>query len=150
VEYARNERADVHDSPHLALDHERNAEHRLDPLLPQERVEDVRVVDVLEDHRPLVGCDPAREAAADRHADALLDLLLDPERSASHELVRLLVEQEDRAGVDFEDLPCPLEQRREQTVEAQVREGRVGDRLQAPHMLRGGGLRPHGTAIPGK
>ena len=112
AEGARNERADVEHAAHLSLDHERDAEHRLDALLAQERVEDVCVVDVVEDHRPLLGGDPAREAAADRDADALLDLLLDPERGARDELVRLLVEQEDRARVDLEDLARPLEQRR--------------------------------------
>ena len=102
---------------HLALHDERDAEHRLDPLLPQQRVEDVRVVDVVEDHRPLLGGDPACKAAAHRDTDALLYLLLDPERGARDELVRVLVEQENRAGVHFEDLPGPLEQRREQVVE---------------------------------
>ena len=96
---------------HLALDDERDAEHRLDPLLAQDRVEDVRVVDVVEDHRPLLGGDAAGEAAADRDADALLDLLLDPERGPGDELVRLLVEQEDRARVDLEDLAGALEER---------------------------------------
>ncbi len=100
LEGAVDERADVEHAAHLALDDERDAEHRLDPLLPQDRVEDVRVVDVVEDHRLLLGGDPAREAAADRDADALLDLLLDPERGARDELVRLLVEEEDRARVD--------------------------------------------------
>ena len=110
VEGAVMERADVEDPAHLALDDERDAEHRLDPLLPQDRVEDVPVIDVVEDHRPLLGRDAPGEAAADRDTDALLDLLLDAERSACDELVRLLVEQEDRAGVDLEDLPGPLEE----------------------------------------
>ncbi len=42
---------------------ERHAEHRLDSLLAQERVEDVSVVDVVEDHRPLLGGDPPCEAS---------------------------------------------------------------------------------------
>ena len=67
------------------------------------------MVDVLEDDRPLLGGDPTREAPAYRDADSLLDLFFDSERGAGDELVRLLVEQEDRAGVDFEDLPRPLE-----------------------------------------
>ena len=143
VEGAVAERADVEHAAHLSLDDERDAEHRLDPLLPQERVEDVRVVDVVEDHRPLLGGDPSCEAAADRDADALLHLLLDPERRARNELVRFLVEQEDRARVDLEDLPRPLEQRVEQLVETQVCERGVGDGLQPPDMLRSGTLRPH-------
>ena len=102
-----------------------------------------RVVDVVEDHRPLLGGDPPGEARADRDADALLDLLLDAERGAGDELVRRLVEQEDRARVDLEDLARPLEQRGEQLVEAQVGERGVGYGLQPPDVLRGGTLRPH-------
>ena len=54
------------------------------------------MIDVVEDDRPLLGGDPARKASAHRDADALLYLLLDAERRPSDELVRLLVEQEDR------------------------------------------------------
>ena len=143
VEGAEVERADVEDAAHLTLDDERDAEHRLDPLLPQDRVEDVRVVDVVEDHRPLLGGNPSREAAADRDADALLHLFLDPERRPRDELVRFLVEQENRARVDLEDLPRARRAAREQLVETQVCERGVGDGLQPPDMLRSGTLRPH-------
>ena len=143
LEVAQMERADVENTAHLALHDEGHAEHRLDPFLPQDRVEDVRVVDVVEDHRPLLGGDPAGEAPADRDADALLDLLLDAERRARDELVRLLVEQQDRARVYLEDLAGAVEQGREQLVEAQMRQRGVRDRLQPPDALRGGTLRPH-------
>ena len=66
------------------------------------------MVDVIEDHRPLVGGDATGEAPADRDPNALLHLLLDPERGPSDELVGALVEQQDRAGVDLEDLPRAL------------------------------------------
>jgi hypothetical protein len=115
-ERARDKRADVQDTARLSLHDERDAEHRLDPLLPQDRVEDVRVVDVVEDDRLLLGGDPPGEASADRDPDALLDLLFDAERRSCDQLVRPFVEQKDRAGVDLEDLPGPLEQRREQLV----------------------------------
>ena len=94
------------------------------------------MVDVVEDHRPLLGGDPAGEAPADRDADALLDLLLDAERRARDELVRLLVEQEDRARVYLEDLAGAVEQGSEQLVEAQMRQRGVRDRLQPPDALR--------------
>src|SRR5437764_561998 len=61
------------------------------------------------DHGAVPRRGPAREAAAGRHADALLDLLLDAERGARHELVRGLVEQENRARVDVEDVAGALE-----------------------------------------
>jgi hypothetical protein len=90
---------------------------------------DVCVIDVVEDHRPLLGGDPARKASADGDADALLDLLLDAERCPRDELVRFLVDEEDRAGVDLEDLLGAFEQRAEQLVETQMRERGVGNRL---------------------
>ena len=93
------------------------------------------MVDVVEDHRLLLGGDPAGEATTHRDADALLYLLLEPECRPRDELVRVLVEQEDRTRVDLEDLPRPLEQRIEQLVEPQVRERGVGDGLQPPDSL---------------
>ena len=148
VEGARPQRSDMEDAAYVPLHDERHAEHRLDPLLPQERVQDVCVVDVVEDHRPLLGGDPSGEARADRDADALLDLLLDAERGPRDELVRALVEQEDRARVDLEDLARSLEQRGQQLVEAQMRKRSVGDGLQPPDVLRRGGLRPHSLLVP--
>ena len=150
LEGAGHERADVQDAAHLPLHDERHAEHRLDALLPQDRVEDVRMVDVVEDHRALLGGDPAGEAAAHRDSDALLDLLLDAERRPRDELVRALVEQQDRAGVHLEDRASALEQRGEQVVEAQVGQRGVSYRLQPPDVLRGGTLRPHITATSAK
>jgi hypothetical protein len=85
------ERTDVEYAERRARYDERHAEHRLDALLPQDRVPDRELVDV--DHaRPPLGRDPAGEALAERDADALLDLLLDPERRARDELVLPLVE----------------------------------------------------------
>ena len=110
-------------------DEQRDAEHRLDPLLAQDRVEHVRVIDVVEDHRPPFRGDAAGESAADRDADALLHLLLDPDRRPRDELVRLLVEQQDRARVDIEDLAGPEKERRQQRVELQMRERRIRERL---------------------
>jgi hypothetical protein len=148
LEVAVDERADVEDTTHPSLHDEENAEQRLDSLLPQDRVEHRPVADVVEDQRPLLGGDAAGEPRADRNPDALLYLLLDAERSARDQLVRVLVEQQDRAGVDIEDLARPPEQRAEQIVQAQVRERGVGDGLQPPDVLRGGTLRPHTAAIP--
>ena len=110
-------------------DEQRHAEHRLDPLLAQDRIEHVRVVDVVEDHRLPLGGDPPGEAAADRDANALLDLFLDPDRRPRDELVGRLVEQEHRARVRLEDVADSRQQHREQLVELEVRERRVGDRL---------------------
>ena len=70
------------------------------------------MIDVGEDHRPLLRRDAAGEAAAERDAHTLLDLLLDPHGRLRDELVRFLVEQEDRARVDAEDLAGAEKQRR--------------------------------------
>ena len=100
----RRERPDVKDAERGASDEQRNADHALDPLPAEDRVVDGVLVDVDHDRACLVG-DPPREAGADRDPHA--DLLLDPERRAHHQLVRFLVEQEDRARVGVEDVPDP-------------------------------------------
>ena len=56
-----DERADVDHADRLAGDEQRHAEHRLDSLLAQDRVEHVGVLDVGEDHRLALGRDPAGE-----------------------------------------------------------------------------------------
>ena len=131
VERARDERADVEHADHARRrTSERHAEQRLDPLLAQDRVEDVGVVDVGEDHRPPLGGDPAREALADRDPDALLDLLLDPDRGARDELVRLASSSSTRS-VAVEHRRASDEQRAQQLLELEVRERRIGQRLEA-------------------
>ena len=122
--------ADVEHADHLTADHERDAEQRLDPLLTQDRIEHVRVVDVVEDHRSPARRHPAGEAPPDRDPHALLDLLLDPNRRPRHQLVRLLVEQEHRARVRVEDRADPRQQHRKQLVELEVRQRRVDDGLE--------------------
>src|SRR5581483_1888771 len=72
-ELPRLERADVEDALDLSLADERHAEQRPDALLPEDRVEDVAEVDVVEDEGALLRRDPAGEADADGDPDALLD-----------------------------------------------------------------------------
>ena len=74
---------------HLAVGEQRDAKEGFDALLAQDRVVDVGVVDVRDGDRAALGGDPPREALADRDADALLDLLLDPLGGARVELVAL-------------------------------------------------------------
>ena len=64
------------------------------------------------------------------HAEAVIDVLVAADRRAGDELVPVRVEQEHGTGVDVEDLARPREQRREQLVQLEVREGRVGDQLE--------------------
>ena len=84
---------------------EGHPEKRLDPLLPEDRVEDLRVVDVVEDYGSALRHDPPREAAADGDADAAFDLLLETDGGACDELASLVVEEEDGARVRGEDRP---------------------------------------------
>ena len=95
--------ADVEHADHLIADKERHAEQRLDSLLAQDRVEHVRVINVVENHRRPASRDPTGEAAPDRDPHTLLHLLFDPHRRARYELVRLLVQQQHRARVRVED-----------------------------------------------
>jgi hypothetical protein len=88
------------------------------------------VFDVIEDHRLTVGCDAARKTTADWDANAPFDFLLEAYRCLGDELVRLLVEQQDSARVDTEDLAGAEKERRQESVELQMRECRVRERLE--------------------
>ena len=118
-------------------------------LLVEDRVENVGVVDVVEHHRLLLRGDATGKAVADGDADALLDLLLDSECGAGDELVRVVVEQEDRARVDVEQLPRADEQRVEERIELEMRERGVRDRLQPPDVFdrRNPGHHPVGLPV---
>ena len=88
------------------------------------------MIDVVEDHRPPFRCDAACETTADRDAHALLHLLLDPDRCPRDELVCLLVEQQDGARIDVEDLAGAEKERRQQSVKLEMRERRIRERLE--------------------
>ena len=67
---------------------QRRTEQRLDALLAQNRVEDARVVDVVDRDRPALRGDATGEPLADGDPRTDLDLLLEPFRRARDELVR--------------------------------------------------------------
>jgi hypothetical protein len=122
--------ADVDDAEHLVVRDQRHPGHRLDPLLAENRVQHVGVVDVVEDDGPSIGGDSPREALAERDADAALDLFLDPLRGARDELVGCLVEKQKRSGVGVECVADAEQQLVEELVEHQVCERHVGDDLE--------------------
>ena len=124
-----DERADVQHADHAPLDEQRHAQQRADALLAQDRVEDVRVVDVLDRHGSALGGDPPGEAAPDRDPHAGLDLLLDALRGLGHEVAGDLVEEQERGGVGPEDRGDALEQLLQQLVERERRECGIGDLL---------------------
>jgi hypothetical protein len=88
------------------------------------------VIDVREDHGLPVRCDAARETTTDRDPNPLLDLFLDPDRGPRDELFRLLVQQQDGTRVDTENLAGANKERREESVELQMRERRIRERLE--------------------
>jgi hypothetical protein len=130
VEQAVRQYPHVENAEDPATDEQRHAEHRLDSLRVQNRIEHVGVIEVIEDYRPLVGGDAARKAEADGDADALLDLLFDPDRCTRYELMRVLVEQQDSAGVDTKNLAGAEKERRKKDVQIQMRERRIRERLE--------------------
>jgi hypothetical protein len=129
VERPVHKRSHVEDAEHAAADKQRHSEHRLDPLLAQKGIEDVCVIDVVEDHRMPIRCDTSGETTADRDPNPAFDFLFDADRRPRDQLVRLLIQQQDCAGVDTEDLASAEKERRQESVELQVRERRVGQRL---------------------
>src|SRR5439155_20854421 len=74
-------------------------------------------------------------AEADRNADSLLHLLLDALGGSGHELVALLVEQQDRARIRFESVTDAVEDLVEQLLERERAESHVGHALQPAQTL---------------
>ena len=139
---ARGESVPTGSTPeHPVREDERHSEEALDPFLAEDRVEVVGVVDVVEHDRTALGGDAAREPCSERDADALLHLLLEPDRRAGDELVARLVEQEDGGRVRLERVSDPCQQLGQELVEVEVRQRGVGDELQPskPFDIAGGG-----------
>ena len=111
-----------------ALRDKRDAEQGADALLAQDRVEDVGVVDVGDRDRAALGGDAPGEAASERDAHALLDLLLDPLGRAREQ--RVALQQQDCDGVDVEDVRHAVQQLAKQVLLGEVGERGVGDPLQ--------------------
>ena len=107
----------------------RNAEHRADAALAQDRIDHVRPAQVLDYDRPPLSRDAARKATCKRHLHALADLLLQAAGGARDERPAVLVEQEDGSGVHLEHRADALEQLGEHFLQRHVGERRVGDLL---------------------
>ena len=110
---------------HLALEEDRDAEERADSLLPQDRVQDVGVVDVRdEDWPPLRGHAP-REATPERNPHTGLDLLLQSLGHPGHQVPA--VQQQNGGGVGPEDRAHADEELAQQLLERQACERRIGN-----------------------
>ena len=110
----------VEHAEHLVPEDEWDSGEALDALLAQDRVQHVRVVDVVEHDRPPLRRDPAREPAADGDPDALFDLFLEPDRGARDELVRSSSRRRTRP-CRRRALPDARQQLGEKIVQIQVR-----------------------------
>jgi hypothetical protein len=135
--------AHVQHAHHAALHQQRDAEHRVKPLLAQYRVHDVRFGQVQDADGASRRRDAAGEAASDRDAHAALDLLLEALGGASDQRRIVVFEQEDRGGVHAEDPDHALEELREQGLQRQIRQRGIGDALEITEPI-GGDARFHG------
>jgi hypothetical protein len=108
-----------------------NTQHHLDALLPEDRVRDRGCVDALETNRAPGGGDPTGEAAPDRNSHAFAHLFLDPAGGGGDELLLVLGEQQDGGTVGIECFLHASQQFIEQVVDLELRDRRVGQRLQA-------------------
>ena len=135
AERPRMQRSDMEHADQVTLDDQRHAEQRADPLLAQDRIHDVGVVDVGDEDRHALGRDPSREPSSDRDPHALLDLFLDPVRGARDQLLRVLVEQQDRDRVDRQRVAHADQQLVEKLLEPQLGERRVGEGEQDTDLL---------------
>jgi hypothetical protein len=110
-EHARGERADMKDPYHFAGDEQRHVAERLDTSLVHHGVEAGGVFHVCDhDGLPLGGYS-ADDALADRDTNAV-DHLVDPvsDPSPDDELLRILVQEEENAGIGCEELTEPGQQ----------------------------------------
>ncbi len=115
---------------HPILRQQRNPQQRADPLLAQDRIQDVGMIDIVDPDRPPLSRDPPREPLADRDLHPPLDLLLDPLRRTRTQRHARLVKQQDRRRIGAQDLRDPLQQLTQQLLLRQIRQRRIRDALQ--------------------
>ena len=146
-ELPERQRSNVEHPEHVVREDERHPGEALDPLLAEQWVQDVGVVDVVEHDRAPFRGDPAGEPAADRDPDALFDLFLDSDCGAGDQVVAQLVAEQDRHRVGLERLSNARQQLGEQVVQNQMRQRCIGDELKTskPLGIAGVGHSPKDT-----
>jgi hypothetical protein len=130
VEVPLRERPDMENPEQPGLDDQRDAEQRANLLLVEERVESVAGSEVADRDRALFGSNPAGEAFADRDAEADLNRLLETPGSSGRQLIGLLIEKQNRGGVDVKDPDDPNKERLEKPIELEVRKSSLRDPLE--------------------
>ena len=129
-----------------AFDEQGHAEQGDQAALDEQRVHDLGPAHVRDEDRRARRRHAPREALADGHAHARLDLLLQPSGPRGNELVAGLVQQQDHRRVRTHDRPDAVEQVREQAVEVEVCERGLGDHLELPQAR--GRLLCNGARLP--
>jgi hypothetical protein len=129
---AGREGADMHHADHPAARHHRHPHHGLDALGPQDRVQHGRVIDVVHDHRLVLGGDPPGEPLAHRDAHALADLFLQPGGRGRDQLTGRDVKQQDRGGIGLQHPPDPVQELGQQLTIIKAGQCRIGYRLNGP------------------
>ena len=114
---------------------QRHADHPADAVPEQDRVDHVGGVDVRDHHRLSGRGHPAGESGAERNANALPDLVLQPLGGDRGEECAGVIHQQDRRGVDTEQFAHPGQQLVEQFFEGELRQCHVGDRLDPAQLL---------------
>ncbi len=144
AEWSLGKSADVEHSEKLPSGDERNAQHRLDSLLPQKGVGHRRRVNPVEGHWVQVGGYPASKSSPQRHPNPLADLLLDAAGRSHDQLAGICVKKQYGCCVTGKDVQDAIQQRREQVVDIQMMERCVHNRLDLSQtILCRGKLRGH-------
>jgi hypothetical protein len=120
----------VKDAQNIVATHQRNAEHHLDALLPQERIRDCRRVDVIQPHWFLRGGDTSGETGAERNPYALANLVLDATRRPGDEHLGIGIEHQHGSRVDVKNLAHPAKQLHQKIIDIKARQLDVGEGLQ--------------------
>ena len=113
-EFAMRVRPDMQHAEHAVAEKQRHAKQRPDSLSHQYVVQHVGAINMIDDHWPPLGGDPAGETLADREAHPLAHLLLQPDRGGGDQLLGAAVEQQHRHGVGAEQCLGPIEQLRQE------------------------------------
>jgi hypothetical protein len=119
----------------VALDDQRHAEQRPDPLLAQDRIQNVGVIDIGDEDGDTLSGDPAGKPLPQRKLDALFDLLLDSFRGAGHQLVGLRVVEQDRNRVDAQRFTDPEQELVEQLLELELGKRRVAQPVELRRLV---------------
>ena len=121
----------MEDAEQSPLGEQRHAHERAETHVPDVGTDDLAVVHFVEDHRTMLGRDAPGKSAADRYADPLAALLVQPDRGArvqhrppspSSSASRSVPEQDDRR-LAFERLSHALENLPQEVIERQLEKG---------------------------